>query len=75
MCKQLRPYLEEIDRLGGTLETIERGKHYKLRVTTAKGAPVQLTAACTPSDRRNWLNDRANIRRTLATLRTKGPRP
>ena len=56
---------DEISRLGGVIEHVERNKHPKIFYTIGSRKFVHVCAA-SPGDRRAFLNNRAILRRQLA---------
>jgi hypothetical protein len=56
---------DEISRLGGKVERVERNKHPKIFYTIGHRRFVHVCAA-SPGDHRAFLNNRAILRRQLA---------
>lgn len=68
--KIFRDYRAIIEHEGVQILGVERGKraHIKFRCRY-KGKDFLYVCSNTPSDRRDWLNTRAGIRRIIAELR------
>jgi hypothetical protein len=62
-----RLVVDEIERLGGVVERIERNKHPKIYFTLGKRKLVHVCAS-SPGDHRALLNNRALLRRKLASV-------
>jgi hypothetical protein len=59
--------IDEIERLGGVVERIERNKHPKIYFTLGERKLVHVCAS-SPGDHRALLNNRALLRRKLASV-------
>jgi hypothetical protein len=59
----LREVLELAKSLGLTVDGVEQSKHFKVLVTTPRGAKRILTVSITKSDRRAFLNNKSILTR------------
>jgi len=55
----LKAVLDMVKSLGLTVDGIERSKHFKVFITTPKGAKRILTVSVSQSDRRSFFNNKS----------------
>ena len=76
--KRLRAAKAEIEHLGGTILSVERNKHFKIKFRNPQGVEQLYLLSVSPSDWRAKLDEKARLKRMMRSspLRlSAGPEP